>query len=273
MVRPFLLVFALVLAGCGRPQPGPTAPEAEPPTPPALDVEPPRPQPKPVTSAYDKLREIRGTVIQATDAGTLLIRPTGESRLVTVRLIGLTPPVKATRDKDGQEPWATRGQQALAVQLVRKEVRVEFDVVRAELGLPGVWGYVWLPAEDGEVLVNETVLAGGHAILETRVPNVKYVERLTAAQKTAREAGKNIWNATEPLPESPAEYAKKLAEGKAAVATLAAWEEGCVIGNSTSKKYHVPGGQYYNGAKTSTHAVFFKTEADAKSAGYEKSSR
>jgi len=222
------------------------------------------------------MAEFKGTVLQAADAGTLLIRPVGQTRPVTVRLIGLIPPVKASRDKDGQEPWATRGQQALAVLLIRKDVRVEFDVLRAEVGQQGVWGYVWLPKQDGDVLVNEVVLAQGNAVLETRVPNVKYVDRLTAAQKAAREAGKNIWDAVEPLTESPAEYAKNAAAGATGTplaGTLEKWEEGCIVGNKKSKKYHVPTGQYYKTAKTSENAVFFKTEADAKTAGYEASAR
>jgi hypothetical protein len=128
--------------------------------------------------------------------------------------------------------------------------------------------------KDGQdQLVNELILAGGHAVLDTRVPNVKYVERLTAAQKAAREGKKNIWDEKEPLTESPAEYAKKAAEKKPDVGALEKWEAGCVIGNKKTKKYHVVGGQYYESSKTSDNAVFFKTEDDAKKAGYEKSAR
>lgn len=274
MVRPvpFLLVFGLALSvGCSRQQPATTPAEVEAPAPhpaPTPDV-----KATPHTRIPGDAKGFKGTVIQTTDAGTLLIRPVGEQRLTTVRLIGLTPPVKATRDKDGQEPWATRGQQALAVLLVRKDVRVEYDVLRSEMGHMGVWGYVWLEGKEGDVLANEAVLANGHAVLDTRVPNVKYVDRLTAAQKTAREAGKNIWNSLEPLTESPADYAKRVTEDKPIADTLAKWEEGCVIGNKMTKKYHVPGGQYYNGAKTSANAIFFKNEDDAKAAGYEKSAR
>ena len=224
--------------------------------------------------AADDPPGFKGTVLLAVDAGTLQVRPDGEKKAVTVKLIGLSAPVKATRDTDGQEPWAARGQQALAVLVARKEVRVEYDVLKSEAGRTSVWGHVWVKDKDGkEQLVNEAVLAGGHAVLETRAPNVKYVERLTAAQKAAREAKKNIWDEREPLTETPAEYAKKAADKKPDVATLEKWVEGCVIGNKKSKKYHVTGGQYYNSSKDSPNAVFFKTEEDAKKAGYEKSAR
>ncbi|MFO0826196.1 MAG: hypothetical protein U0792_24275 [Gemmataceae bacterium] len=108
---------------------------------------------------------------------------------------------------------------------------------------PSGWGYVWLRDGQDEELVNETVLAEGHAVLDTRVPNVKYVERLTAACWKAREAGKNIWNTMEPLPETPAEYVKKNAEA-AAVATPSNIRGG-VDWEQQPKKYHVPGGQYW----------------------------
>jgi endonuclease G len=50
--------------------------------------------------------------------------------------------------------------------------------------------------------------------------------------------------------------------------TLPAFEEGCVIGNKRSKKYHVPGGRGYAAAKNSKNAVFFRNAEDAKKAGY-----
>jgi hypothetical protein len=54
---------------------------------------------------------------------------------------------------------------------------------------------------------------------------------------------------------------------------LPAFKEGCVIGNSKSKKYHVPGGGSYNTMKTSKNAVFFATAEDAKKAGYTQAAR
>lgn len=45
---------------------------------------------------------------------------------------------------------------------------------------------------------------------------------------------------------------------------------GCVIGNRSSKVYHLPGTQYYEKMKTSRNAVFFETEEDAKRAKYHK---
>ncbi|PFK46432.1 calcium-binding protein [Bacillus cereus] len=47
--------------------------------------------------------------------------------------------------------------------------------------------------------------------------------------------------------------------------------QGQVKGNANSKKYHVPGGQYYDSTKD--NIVWFCSEADAKAAGYVKSKR
>jgi micrococcal nuclease len=124
-------------------------------------------------------------------------------------------------------------------------------------------------------LANERVLAEGHAVLDSRPPNVQYADRLRDAQKAAREGKKNVWNPKEPLPESPAEFVKKAAEAEKHpdVPTLAEWREGCVIGNKKSKKFHVSGGRYYESSKESKNAVFFATKDDAIKAGYTESAR
>ncbi|PEA63896.1 sunset domain-containing protein [Bacillus toyonensis] len=47
--------------------------------------------------------------------------------------------------------------------------------------------------------------------------------------------------------------------------------KGQIKGNANSKKYHVPGGQYYDSTKD--NIVWFCSEADAQAAGYVKSKR
>ncbi|PDY47355.1 sunset domain-containing protein [Bacillus pseudomycoides] len=47
--------------------------------------------------------------------------------------------------------------------------------------------------------------------------------------------------------------------------------KGQIKGNANSKKYHVPGGQYYDSTKD--NIVWFCSEADAKAAGYVKSKK
>lgn len=225
--------------------------------------------------AADDKTGFTGEVLQAVDGGTLLVRPKGEKKPVTVKLIGLQAPAKATREKDGQEPWGTRSQQFLALEVVRETVRVEFDVRKSEAGEKELWGYVWVEADGKERLVNEVALAEGHAVLDSRPPNVQYADRLADAQKAAREGKKNVWNPKEPLPETPAEFARKEKEEEKTpdVPTLKEWKEGCVIGNKKTKKFHVPGGRYYDDAKGSKNAVYFATTGDAVKAGYVQAAR
>jgi endonuclease G len=54
---------------------------------------------------------------------------------------------------------------------------------------------------------------------------------------------------------------------------LPAFVEGCVVGNRSTQNYHVAGGRGYERAKKSKNAVFFRSEADAKKAGYEAAKR
>jgi hypothetical protein len=55
--------------------------------------------------------------------------------------------------------------------------------------------------------------------------------------------------------------------------TLPAFRKGCVIGNKTSKIFHVPGGRNYDDLKKSTNVVFFKDADAAKKAGYRQAKR
>jgi micrococcal nuclease len=219
--------------------------------------------------------DFEGMVSKVVDGGTVLVRPR-DGQEVVVRLIGLEAPRKASRDTTGQEPWGTRAQQALALKVARKVVRIEYDVVRpASLEGNSAWGYLWL----GDRLLNEEVLREGQAVIDTRPPNVKYVERLQTAASEARAKGRGVWNPAEPLPEPPGQFVarkQKTEEARAIIQSelsLVRFEEGCVIANSQTKKYHVPTGRYYKQARESKNAVYFRTAEDAEKAGYTASAR
>jgi endonuclease YncB( thermonuclease family) len=212
----------------------------------------------------------KGTVLHVLDGGVVLVQFPEHRRGVPIKLIGLEPPRKASRDEEGQEPWGTRAQQFLVLKVARKEVRVEYDVVVPVGDGKTRWGYLWL----GDKLLNEEVLRQGHAVLDTQPPNIKYVERLQAAQREAREKQRSIWDAKDPLPEPPGRFsakkeaAKEERKLKEEELSIPKFEEGCVIGNRKSKKFHLPGSRYYESSKTSTNAIFFKTKEDAIKAGY-----
>jgi micrococcal nuclease len=100
-----------------------------------------------------------------------------------VRLIGVDSPER------GQGPIAREASTALARYLPRgRTVILERDVTRHDrYGRLLAW--VWA----GDTLVNEAMVRDGWAVRYTVPPNVKYVERLGLAERSAREAGLGLW--------------------------------------------------------------------------------
>ncbi len=119
-----------------------------------------------------------------------------------VRLIGIDSPER------GQGPAARAAAQALARWLPRgRMVRLELDVVATDrYGRTLAW--VWV----ADTLVNEAMVRAGWAMLYTVPPNVKYVDRLTRAQRAARAARVGLWRQGEPTC-SPARFRRKECAG------------------------------------------------------------
>lgn len=69
-----------------------------------------------------------------------------------------------------------------------KTLRLEFDVERTDK-YERLLAYCFVD----DIFVNERLLEEGLALLYTRVPNVKYVDVLVAAQKKARLNQKGLW--------------------------------------------------------------------------------
>jgi micrococcal nuclease len=68
-------------------------------------------------------------------------------------------------------------------------VRLETDVAPTDR-YGRLLAYVWI----GPILVNETMLRGGWAVLYTVPPNVKYADRFIRAQNEARAHGAGLWS-------------------------------------------------------------------------------
>lgn len=68
-------------------------------------------------------------------------------------------------------------------------VRLEYDVqTRDTYGR--LLAYVWI----GDTLVNEVLVRDGYAAARSFPPNVRYQERLRAAQQDAQDAGRRLWD-------------------------------------------------------------------------------
>ncbi|MBF0557553.1 MAG: thermonuclease family protein [Nitrospirae bacterium] len=71
-------------------------------------------------------------------------------------------------------------------------VNVEYDTQqRDQQGR--LLAYLWNRKGD---LINEKLIEAGYAVLNIYPPNLKYADRLTAAQKRAQAAGAGIWKKT-----------------------------------------------------------------------------
>lgn len=110
----------------------------------------------------------------------------------SVRYIGIDTPElrekKGGRWIDRPEDYALEAKEANRRLVAGKQVRLEFDVVRTDKYKRWL-AYVFV----GDKLINEELLRQGYASLYTYPPNVKYVERLVAAQHAAREQKKGFW--------------------------------------------------------------------------------
>lgn len=191
-------------------------------------------------------------VICVVDGDTIKVLYHGEE--VSVRLIGVDTP-ETVHPTKAVQAYGQEASDFTKSKLTGKDVRLEFDVEKQDQ-YDRLLAYVWL----GDSMFNEVLVAEGYAQVSTYPPNVKYVERFTAAQKTAREAGKGLWGL-----ESD--------QGTAAPVETITEENGKIKGNINSrgeKIYHVPGGVYYNNTKPEE---WFDTEEHAQAAGYRRSSR
>ena len=96
-----------------------------------------------------------------------------------IRLIGIDAPEME------QRPWGRKAKECIEA-LIRasaSKVSLEYDMERRDK-YGRILAYIW--TQDGKMM-NEEMLRKGCAVLFTVPPNVKYVGRLRAAQKKARE--------------------------------------------------------------------------------------
>ncbi len=193
------------------------------------------PEDKPASDIY--------TVNSVVDGDTIKITYNGKEE--SVRLIGVDTPETVHPTKEVQA-YGIEASDYTKAQLAGKQVRLEFDVEQRD-SYGRLLAYVWI----GDTLFNETLIAEGYGQVATFPPNVKYVERFTAAQKTARDASKGLWWIDGPITEP------------ATPATT-----GTYVGSKESDKYHYPSCRWAKEIK-SGNEMWFQTEGEAVKAGYQ----
>lgn len=139
---------------------------------------------------------------------TLEVLNTGQQPplIERVRLIGIEAPDLR------QQPWGLAAKNHLeqmitdttGLQSGLQSVFLEPDV--QEKDSSGRWlAYVWY---DGKLL-NEELIKEGYVLAAPRSPNNKYDERFTRAQEYARIMGYGIWNPSQPMRLTPAEFRRQ----------------------------------------------------------------
>lgn len=134
-------------------------------------------------------------VTRVIDGDTIELE-TGE----TVRYIGIdTPETKAPGQPIGcYGPEASRKNETL---VLNKEVRLERDVSETDR-YGRLLRYVYVPTDDGELLVNEVLVKEGFAQASSYPPDVAKQDIFRAAEAKAREKQLGLWSA-ECLPQTP----------------------------------------------------------------------
>lgn len=99
----------------------------------------------------------------------------------TVRLIGINTPERG-------QPYYDEAREFLRSMVENQNIELEFDVEETDQ-YRRTLAYVWVD----DTLINEAIIAEGYANSFTFPPNVKYQERFTTAERSAREAGRGLW--------------------------------------------------------------------------------
>lgn len=139
---------------------------------------------------------LTGQVVKVADGDTITIMA-GEQK-ERIRLVGIDTPEKK------QPIWGPRAKDFTTRLTMGKTVRVETDVEERDR-YGRVLGYVYV----GQTFVNLELVRQGYAMLYTSPPNVAHTEEFVAAQRAAREAGRNIWHPKDGLTQTPYEFRHK----------------------------------------------------------------
>ena len=135
------------------------------------------------------------TLVRVVDGDTVRVIVGGvEER---VRYIGMDTPELNTTSPATPDPYAEAATDANAQLLAGGRLVLEKDVSeRDQYGR--LLRNVWLERDGAWTFVNLALVAEGYAQVSTYPPDVKYVDALLAAQRTAREGQRGLWEGSLP---------------------------------------------------------------------------
>jgi micrococcal nuclease len=166
----------------------PTPAEPAPTSRPApADTPSPSKSPRPSTDPAPTAPPTNAVVTRVVDGDTIEARHKGT--VIDVRLIGIDTP-ETVHPSQPVECFGKAASTFTSTQLTGRAVRLEFDVERIDR-YGRTLAYVWT----GGRLFNETLVRQGFASVSTYPPNVRYVDRFLAAERSAREQDRGLWGA------------------------------------------------------------------------------
>ncbi|MBI4976068.1 MAG: hypothetical protein HZC28_01220 [Spirochaetes bacterium] len=213
-----------------------------------------------------------GIVHEIVSGDTVRIAVSNMNELCTVRLYGIRAPYQGYRS---QYPQLAYTRQFIAHEIMRHAVTVRFIRTNGFLSCEGI-----INVPGTVVSINEKMLADGFALPSTGMTSNTVNAGMIQAYMTASRQRRGLWSPELTLKESPEEFAARIKHEAMAKAerentiALAAYDEGCLIGNRASRKFYLPGDVRYRSilARTSQDKlIYFKSEGDALNAGYARS--
>ena len=213
-------------------------------------------------------------VISITDGDTIVVDINGKTE--KLRFIGIDTPETHHPSKPVQY-FGKEASDYTTKQLTNKTIYLQKDVSeRDKYGR--LLRYVWLvksstnePSKE-EVIANcfnAELVKNGYAHAYTYPPDVKYNEIFKELETKAREKRIGLWNNENPDTENSKEI---VVNEKINQRYTADTKEGVIKGNKNSRIYHMPGQRSYNKI-SKRNVVYFKTEEEAKAAGYRPAKR
>jgi len=179
-------------------------------------------------------------VVDVYDGDTITVRyESGET--VKIRLIGIDTPEIADNPHGPASEYGPISRDYLDALLVNRRVELEYDVTATDK-YGRTLAYVYLP---GSIMVNERMLGAGYAQLLTVPPNVKYVDKFTAAQSEAIAGSRGLWGLQIAVEATGgAATGLKAGAGTAPAGPATPTEGGGFFVTETGKKFHKAGCRY-----------------------------
>ena len=144
------------------------------------------PEEESAAAAFEKVE-----LLWVNDGDTVTVRLDGKEE--RVRFIGIDTPESVNPDESKNTPEGKEASNFTKSFLKNdKYVYLEYDA-EARDTYGRVLAYVYVPRDEGFVMLEEVILREGLAKTLTIPPNVKYSSRFSELQKEAREQGTGFW--------------------------------------------------------------------------------